>query len=498
MGLLDKHQDAYYNTHKFKGLTNPHEPHYGDYQFISLKDIIAQFMIGYVGDDKIISKIRRADVAFFAQRAIQELSFDTFKSCKSQEIEVPPSLTMVLPQDYVNYTKLTWSDASGIEHIIYPTRRTSNPRPIHQDSGSYDYVIEAVANIEDLKTVHALDGIYKTLIPGMDVHIPGSTGGFTLKDVATDVANEITYIKLNSAVSTGQQTTFQKVGIWFTIGAASFPFMDNKIMLKPESSYLLKASYPAWASGDYRVTIPSGEDVSGLKEGMLVTQGSIIDANNTPESPFRNSFGLGAGARIKDIVTESNGDTTVITTAFKSSGASGAMGGSAASTNAFAQTYVAFVSWDVVSNTWDKYKSATPNENNNDDYEDDTYWPNMGQRYGLSPEDANVNGSFYIDCHQGKIHFSSNLSGKSVILKYISDSLGTDDEMQVHKFAEEAMYKWIAYSIMSTRSNIPEYIIKRLKKEKFAETRKAKLRLSNIKLEEITQIFRGKSKQIKH
>ena len=34
--------------------------------------------------------------------------------------------------------------------------------------------------------------------------------------------------------------------------------------------------------------------------------------------------------------------------------------------------------------------------------------------------------------------------------------------------------------------------------EKFAETRKAKLRLSNIKLEEITQILRGKSKQIKH
>ena len=38
----------------------------------------------------------------------------------------------------------------------------------------------------------------------------------------------------------------------------------------------------------------------------------------------------------------------------------------------------------------------------------------------------------------------------------------------------------------------------RFKKEKFAATRQAKLRLSNIKLEEITQIFRGKSKQIKH
>ena len=45
---------------------------------------------------------------------------------------------------------------------------------------------------------------------------------------------------------------------------------------------------------------------------------------------------------------------------------------------------------------------------------------------------------------------------------------------------------------------MPEYVINRYRKEKFAETRKAKLRLSNVKLEEITQILRGKSKQIKH
>ena len=85
-----------------------------------------------------------------------------------------------------------------------------------------------------------------------------------------------------------------------------------------------------------------------------------------------------------------------------------------------------------------------------------------------------------------------------MILDYISDSLGTDGEMQVHKFAEEAMYKSIAYAILSTRANTPEYIVRRFKKERFAAIRTAKLRLSNIKLEEITQILRGKSKQIKH
>ena len=70
--------------------------------------------------------------------------------------------------------------------------------------------------------------------------------------------------------------------------------------------------------------------------------------------------------------------------------------------------------------------------------------------------------------------------------------------MQVHKFAEEAMYKSIVYGILSTKLNIPEYIVRRYKKERFAAIRQAKLRLSNLKLEELVQTLRGKSKQIKH
>jgi hypothetical protein len=103
-----------------------------------------------------------------------------------------------------------------------------------------------------------------------------------------------------------------------------------------------------------------------------------------------------------------------------------------------------------------------------------------------------------MDPNTGKIHFSSNMSGKTIVLDYISDGLGTDDEMQVHKFAEEAMYKCIAYSILSSRANIPEYQVNRFRRERFAAVRTAKLRLSNLKLEELTQILRGKSKWIKH
>ena len=288
MALITQTGQAYYTGSDF-----------GGYQFTSLEHIINQFIIAYVGEDKIISKIKRTDVAFHAMRALQELSFDTFKSTKSQEIVVPASLTMVLPQDYVNYIKLTWSDSSGIEHVIYPAAKTSNPLQVQQN-----------------------------------------------------------------------------------------------------------------AAGDYQF------------------DGTALDVDNT------------------------------------------------STTNA-------------------NFNTMSLSQNTND-YDDDTFLSFSGERYGLDPQYAQVNGSFFIDELTGKIHFSSNISGKTVILKYISDSLGTDAEMKVHKFAEEAMYKHIAYAILSTRANVQEYIIQRFKKERFAETRKAKLRLSNIKLEEITQILRGKSKQIKH
>ena len=66
------------------------------------------------------------DVTFHAIRGLQELSYDTFRSTKDWEIEVPSSLVLVMPLDYVNYIKLGWSDSNGIERVLYPTSKTSN------------------------------------------------------------------------------------------------------------------------------------------------------------------------------------------------------------------------------------------------------------------------------------------------------------------------------------------------------------------------------------
>ena len=290
MGLTYVNTSAYYDS----------SGDHGNYQFISLAEIIKSFKATYDGEGKICEKVLDTDVTFFAIRGMQELSYDTLRSEKDWEVVVPSTLVLVMPHDYVNYMKLSWSDGAGIEHIIYPTRFTSNPA---DESNTID-----------------------------------TWGGF------------------NATTSTDESST-----------------------------------------------------------------------------------------------------------------------------------------------TWENYKAATPSEQN-DDYEDDTYWPNLGNRYGISPENAQVNGSFYVDESAGKFHFSSNLSGKTLVLRYISDGMSNLSltNSKIHKFAEEAIYKYMAYGLLSARNDSNPNMLALLKKERFAEQRKAKLRLSNLKIDELAQIMRGKSKWIKH
>jgi len=416
---------------------------WGNYQFTSLQNIIDQFIIAYVGEDKIIPKIKRTDVIFHANRALQELSFDVFKSCKSLEFTVPPTLQMPLPQDYINYTKLSSVDSSGIKHILYPTSKTSNPTSYFQDADG-DFKISAVGTFTNNSKTLVLDGEYKNIIVDMRVDI----GNNIVKDTST--VGGVTTITLNSKAS-------------FT-GDRKVCFYDKNYLLSSKVKDSVVLTGMSWSNSSAILTAASASDAAKVKPGMVCSHDDFS---------------------YKALVLDVQGTTIYLNSTSAAAGTS---------------ENVNFVSY-IESETWENYKSQEPSENNTSDYKDyenDVYWPNEGRRYGLDPQHAQVNGSYYIDCKSGVVHFSSNLSGKIVVIDYLSDNIGETDETQVHKLAEEAMYKWILYAIMSTRSNVPEFAIQRYKKEKFAEVRRAKLRLSNIKLEEITQILRGKSKQIKH
>ena len=132
--LLSETGGQYGNQDAF-GKTTQHN--YNSYSYIKVQDLVNNFLVAYVGAGKLIPSVKRTDVIFHTKRALQEFSYDTLRSIKSQELTIPPSLSLAIPQDYVNYVKLSWIDDAGAKHIIYPTRVTSNPTelPIQDNTG---------------------------------------------------------------------------------------------------------------------------------------------------------------------------------------------------------------------------------------------------------------------------------------------------------------------------------------------------------------------------
>ena len=128
----------YGNNISDKAYGNVVEENYGSYAYTKLGDIVNNFLIAYVGSGKLIQDVKRTDVIFHAKRAMQEFSYDTLKSIKSQELTIPPNLSVLIPQDYVNYVRCSWIDDDGVQRIIFPVNNiTSSPTelPIQDAQG---------------------------------------------------------------------------------------------------------------------------------------------------------------------------------------------------------------------------------------------------------------------------------------------------------------------------------------------------------------------------
>lgn len=83
------------------------DENWGSYQYINLGDIVNNFMLMYVGNDKLINNAERYNVLFHAKRGIQELNYDALKETKVIELSVADNATIVLPPDFVNWVRIS-------------------------------------------------------------------------------------------------------------------------------------------------------------------------------------------------------------------------------------------------------------------------------------------------------------------------------------------------------------------------------------------------------
>lgn len=87
--------------------SQPQDANWGSYQYVSLTDIVNNFLLMYAGNHSLINNEERYKVIFHAKRAIQELNYDAFKEVKVLELSVADSLRYVLPSDYVNWVRIS-------------------------------------------------------------------------------------------------------------------------------------------------------------------------------------------------------------------------------------------------------------------------------------------------------------------------------------------------------------------------------------------------------
>jgi hypothetical protein len=86
---------------------NPTDTNWGSYQYVSLQDVVNNFLLMYSGNHSLVNNEERYKILFHAKRAIQELNYDAFKEIKVLQLTVPESLIYILPSDYVNWVRIS-------------------------------------------------------------------------------------------------------------------------------------------------------------------------------------------------------------------------------------------------------------------------------------------------------------------------------------------------------------------------------------------------------
>lgn len=149
------------------------DANWGGSQYTKLSDIINNFYLFYVGDDKALSNVKRYDVVFHAKRGLQELHYDALREVKALELELPEDLQLTLPKDFIKFVRLSWVDNDGRLHPMMIDTSTTIAKAYLQD--------------EDYNILFNTEGAAQEGTPFMDVKIDERNE--SARDVDEDLDN---------------------------------------------------------------------------------------------------------------------------------------------------------------------------------------------------------------------------------------------------------------------------------------------------------------------
>ena len=173
---------AYISQYQYyeNGGVAPKDKNWGSYQYVSLYDIVNNFLLMYSGNHSLVNNEERFKVLFHAKRAIQELNYDAFKQIKVLELTVDDRLRYILPSDYVNWVRVSLYKDGWLRPLTENIQTLSSSAYLQDQTGQILFDINGNALSPEFSQIDLdrLDGIKKNIYLNPQSQYDGQEGWY--------------------------------------------------------------------------------------------------------------------------------------------------------------------------------------------------------------------------------------------------------------------------------------------------------------------------------
>lgn len=243
---------------------------HGNYQYITLEEIINNFMMSRDSDD-YTSHTPRYQVLYQARRAFKEMYYDVVREIQGIELDLSPQLQVVLPPDYVSYVRISWVDDKGLLHEMARDEKLSIAKEYLQD---YDYnllfdndgcvLIGEGANdaLNDVQTVDSSGNYCYTYSFCQDSYQPNRNMSNHYKNGRYNIDKNRGIIQFGSDAA-GRSVVLEYISDGLFTGCEGRPEAELRVNKFAETAIL---DYIYWQLVKNRRSVPANEKQRARKE----------------------------------------------------------------------------------------------------------------------------------------------------------------------------------------------------------------------------------------
>ena len=102
------------------------EENHGSYVYVTLEEMVLNFIANYTGDGFLIVNPSRSRVIYQFKQGIKKFSMNALREVKAVELELGDTLDVILPPDYVNYARISYVNPESGDLMVL-SENTKSP-----------------------------------------------------------------------------------------------------------------------------------------------------------------------------------------------------------------------------------------------------------------------------------------------------------------------------------------------------------------------------------